>query len=114
MIEFPDFVNFKYSEDAKLLNYPGIYGIHCFATDRTLITSSNYVAQRMCFDYFDLENGVLESPKRLQKDFNKYDLECFIFIVFCVNPEWDSLEKLEKQCEIIQSLWSYSFYKFEK
>jgi hypothetical protein len=60
-------------------------------------------------DFIDLKNGSFYQ-KELQKAYNKHSRECFIFIIFCINPEWNSLEKLQKEHAFLKSIWPYSLY----
>lgn len=112
IVEFPDFIPFKNNEsESKPFSQPGVYGIHCFATNSTLIAPSLNVRSQMIKDFIELDNGYWEYSKKLQKEFNKYSDDCFIFIIFCTGPELLDFDTRCQEAERISSVWPYNLYK---
>lgn len=111
IIEFPDFPPLTFDEKLKpFYRQPGIYGIHCFATNRTFIYESLNVLTRMAIDYDQLNNGFFESPEKLQKDFDDYPFTYFVFILFTAGPEWKDYSKRLQERDRVRNMWPYDLY----
>lgn len=91
---------------------PDIVAIHCFATNRTLFASGKSVFYRMWLDYGLLMNRDKALPDLLRKDYSKNELDCFIFIIFCTGPEWESFEKSQMEMQRLIGFWPYELYKY--
>lgn len=101
-----------------LLN-PGIYAIHCFGTNHTYFRHGTDLFNEMLDDLESLKLGkknkyFYKGPSLLLEDYLKYDVDCFIFIIFCFGPEWKSFEKREQKIEDIKSFWTYELYELNQ
>jgi hypothetical protein len=115
LIEFPAFPPSE--NESLILSQPGVYGIHCFGTDSTLITHALDIFYNLDKDFRELEFRKLgqylyEGPEKFIKDYDMFgsDLDYFLFIIFSVGPEWTSFEKRSQEVERIKSFWSYNLY----
>lgn len=112
LVEFPDFIDFVVNEKASKPFYqPGVYAIHCFGTNSTLITPSRLIRPEMIQDFRELNHNSFEFPEKLQKDFCKYPDECFIFIIFCAGPEWLDFDIRDQEVDRISRVWPYALYE---
>lgn len=112
LIEFSEIDDLRFQGGLDALEDAGVYGLHCYATNHTLITGSVDLSYRIWTDFCDLKEGFFESPTCLIKDFSKYELECFVFIVFCVGQKWENFKKMHDEIERIKTIWPYKFYEF--
>ena len=112
IVEFPSFIRFVANESESLPFYqPGVYAIHCFGTNSTLIAPSRLILTEIVQDFTEINNDYLEAPKKLQEDFHKYSDDCFIFISFCAGPEWLDFNTRSQEADRISSVWPYNLYE---
>ena len=115
-LHFSDFPPKKGTE--RFVN-PGVYGIHCFGTNRTYFRHGLNTFDDMLTDLAELKvctfsQNLYEGPSLLLQDFLKYDLHSFIFIIFCSGLEWEDVKKRHQKIEYIKSFWTYEFYKLDE
>lgn len=98
------------SEFFDKIDLPGIYGLHCLITSKTIIINCENILSYLLTDFDQLSFNRYEINEDLQEDFNNFRDEEFLILIFAVGDEWENQEKRENQVKKIETNWPYNLY----
>lgn len=113
-LNFGDFFDILVQNKLHLLNFlstPGIYGIHCFATNKTSLRETYCVLRSMRSNFEDILSQLFEGDPQLLDDFNRYGLDEFAFVIINNGSDWKSSSKREETLFDVENSWPYKLYK---
>lgn len=93
-----------------LLN-PGVYGIHCFNTSKTLLLHSDELLPNLEIYLENIMSNLFESCPEINKDYNLYGLKGFAFVIIHIGSEWISYKERKEELLNLKKSWPYKLYK---
>lgn len=111
VISFIDFDSLLEQEKLLGLTEPGLFGIHCFTTNKTLLMYSYYLLACLVSSYDELEGDLFQLSKELLEDYQRLRPKNFAFIIIAFGPQFDNLKLLDESFLALKQSWPFELYE---